>query len=264
MVESEAKGLDEETMLGAVMFGHEQMQVAIKAINELAAEAGKPKWPWVAPEANTELKNAVGSLAEKELAAAYAITEKQQRYAKIARDQERGARGARRRRECQVHRRSSGNRVLQSRVSAGARADPRGTPAHRRPRHQDRAADQRPHRRACAHARLGAVHARRDAGAGGHHARHRARCADHRRPDRRAQRAVHAPLQLPALQRRRDRHDGLAEAARDRSRQPRQARCEGRHAGHREISRTSSAWCPRFSSRTARAPWHRFAARASR
>jgi polyribonucleotide nucleotidyltransferase len=84
MVESEAKGLDEETMLGAVMFGHEQMQAAIKAINELAAEAGKPKWPWVAPEANTELKNAVAGVAEKQLVAAYAITEKQQRYAKIA------------------------------------------------------------------------------------------------------------------------------------------------------------------------------------
>jgi polyribonucleotide nucleotidyltransferase len=84
MVESEAKGLDEETMLGAVMFGHEQMQAAIKAINELVAEAGKPKWSWVAPEANTELKNAVGSVAEKPLVAAYAITEKQQRYAKIA------------------------------------------------------------------------------------------------------------------------------------------------------------------------------------
>jgi polyribonucleotide nucleotidyltransferase len=83
MVESEAKGLDEETMLGAVMFGHEQMQVAIKAINELAAEAGKPKWKWSVPEGNTELKSAVSSLAEKDLAAAYAITEKQQRYAKI-------------------------------------------------------------------------------------------------------------------------------------------------------------------------------------
>jgi len=84
MVESEAKGLDEETMLGAVMFGHEQMQVAIKAINELAAEAGKPKWSWTAPEANTELKSAVTGAAEKQLVAAYAVTEKQQRYAKIA------------------------------------------------------------------------------------------------------------------------------------------------------------------------------------
>jgi polyribonucleotide nucleotidyltransferase len=83
MVESEADGLNEEIMLGAVMFGHEQMQAAIKAINELAAEAGKPKWTWVAPEANTELKNAVSAFAEKNLAAAYTLTEKQQRYAKI-------------------------------------------------------------------------------------------------------------------------------------------------------------------------------------
>jgi polyribonucleotide nucleotidyltransferase len=60
------------------------MQVAIKAINELAAEAGKPKWSWTAPEANTELKSAVAGAAEKQLVTAYAITEKQQRYAKIA------------------------------------------------------------------------------------------------------------------------------------------------------------------------------------
>jgi polyribonucleotide nucleotidyltransferase len=84
MVESEAKGLDEETMLGAVVFGHEQMQTAIKAINELVAEAGKPKWTWTAPEPNTELKSAVAGVAEKQLVAAYAITEKQQRYSKIA------------------------------------------------------------------------------------------------------------------------------------------------------------------------------------
>ncbi|HEY4444477.1 MAG TPA: polyribonucleotide nucleotidyltransferase [Steroidobacteraceae bacterium] len=84
MVESEAEGLNEEVMLGAVMFGHEQMQVAIKAINELTAEAGKAKWSWVAPEPNTALKDAVGALAEKSLVAAYALTEKQQRHAKIS------------------------------------------------------------------------------------------------------------------------------------------------------------------------------------
>ena len=83
MVESEAQGLDEAVMLGAVMFGHEQMQTAIKAIKELVAEAGKPKWSWVAPEPNAELKSAVSTLAEKNLVAAYALTEKQQRYAKI-------------------------------------------------------------------------------------------------------------------------------------------------------------------------------------
>jgi polyribonucleotide nucleotidyltransferase len=83
MVESEADGLGEDVMLGAVVFGHEQMQVAIKAINELVAEAGKPKWTWTAPAANTELKAAVSAIAEKNLTDAYAITEKQQRYAKI-------------------------------------------------------------------------------------------------------------------------------------------------------------------------------------
>jgi polyribonucleotide nucleotidyltransferase len=83
MVESEADGLNEEVMLGAVTFGHEQMQAAIKAINELTAEAGKPKWAWTAPPANTELKDAVSAIAEKNLVSAYAITEKQQRYAKI-------------------------------------------------------------------------------------------------------------------------------------------------------------------------------------
>ncbi len=83
MVESEAAGLTEEVMLGAVMFGHEQMQTAIKAIKELAAEAGKAKWSWTAPAVNGELKDAVQSHAEKALVDAYALTEKQQRHAKI-------------------------------------------------------------------------------------------------------------------------------------------------------------------------------------
>jgi polyribonucleotide nucleotidyltransferase len=83
MVESEAAGLNEEVMLGAVTFGHEQMQIAIKTINELAAEAGKPKWSWVAPEPNKELQSAVSGFAETAVAAAYTLTEKMARYAKI-------------------------------------------------------------------------------------------------------------------------------------------------------------------------------------
>jgi len=83
MVESEAAGLNEEVMLGAVTFGHESMQIAIKAINELTAEAGKPKWTWVAPEANKELQSAVGTAAEVSVSAAYTITEKMERYSKI-------------------------------------------------------------------------------------------------------------------------------------------------------------------------------------
>jgi len=83
MVESEAAGLNEEVMLGAVTFGHEQMQIAIKVINELAAEAGKPKWTWAAPEPNNELQSAVSGFAETAVAAAYTLTEKMERYAKI-------------------------------------------------------------------------------------------------------------------------------------------------------------------------------------
>jgi len=83
MVESEAKTLPEEVMLGAVVFGHEQMQSAIRAIRELAAEAGKPAWDWVAPAVDEALAAAVAAQAEAALGEAYTITEKQARYAKI-------------------------------------------------------------------------------------------------------------------------------------------------------------------------------------
>jgi polyribonucleotide nucleotidyltransferase len=84
MVESEADRLPEAVMLGAVVYGHEQMQLAIRAIRELAAEAGKPAWQWSEPAADAELAAAVASQAEAELAMAYTITEKQQRYGRIA------------------------------------------------------------------------------------------------------------------------------------------------------------------------------------
>ncbi|HSQ69958.1 MAG TPA: polyribonucleotide nucleotidyltransferase, partial [Steroidobacteraceae bacterium] len=83
MVESEAKMLSEDVMLGAVVFGHEQMQSAIAAIKELAAEAGKPAWDWKAPEADAALEAAVAKLAEADLGEAYKITEKQLRYGRI-------------------------------------------------------------------------------------------------------------------------------------------------------------------------------------
>ena len=83
MVESEAKGLSEEVMLGAVMFGHEQMQVAIDTINELAAEVGKPAWDWVAPDADEELAAAVAGAVEGALADAYRITDKQERQVAV-------------------------------------------------------------------------------------------------------------------------------------------------------------------------------------
>jgi polyribonucleotide nucleotidyltransferase len=83
MVESEAKLLSEEVMLGAVVFGHEQMQAAIKAINELVAKTGKPTWDWKAPAVEDGLVEAVAAHAEVELGKAYSIIEKQERHARI-------------------------------------------------------------------------------------------------------------------------------------------------------------------------------------
>jgi len=79
MVESEASGLSEEIMLGAVMFGHEQLQAAIKSINELASEVGKPSWDWQAPAEDEELAAAVASQGQDGMTAAYQITDKMDR-----------------------------------------------------------------------------------------------------------------------------------------------------------------------------------------
>ena len=84
MVESEATGLSEEVMLGAVMFGHEQMQVAIDTINELAAEVGKPAWDWTAPEEDESLAAAVAAQATDGMSDAYRITDKQDRQEAVA------------------------------------------------------------------------------------------------------------------------------------------------------------------------------------
>jgi polyribonucleotide nucleotidyltransferase len=83
MVESEAKGLAEEVMLGAVMFGHEQMQIAIDSIKELAAEVGKPSWDWEAPAEDAELASAVAAEAGDAIAAAYQVTDKVERQAAV-------------------------------------------------------------------------------------------------------------------------------------------------------------------------------------
>ncbi|MFS1443361.1 MULTISPECIES: polyribonucleotide nucleotidyltransferase [unclassified Vibrio] len=83
MVESEADNLSEEEMLSAVVYGHDQQQVVIKAINEFAAEVATPSWNWEAPAVNTELKAQVAELAETRLSDAYQITEKMARYEQV-------------------------------------------------------------------------------------------------------------------------------------------------------------------------------------
>ena len=83
MVESEAKELSEEVMLGAVVYGHEQMQAVIKMINELAHEAGKDAWDWTAPEPDTAIIAKVADLAAAEINAAFQIKAKGTRSAKL-------------------------------------------------------------------------------------------------------------------------------------------------------------------------------------
>jgi len=79
MVESEAKMLSEDVMLGAVMFGHEQMQTVITAINEFAAEVGNPKWDYETPAADEALAAKVAETSSDAIVAAYQIAEKMAR-----------------------------------------------------------------------------------------------------------------------------------------------------------------------------------------
>ena len=84
MVESEAKILSEEIMLGAVIYGHDQLQQVIKQINELTKDAGKPKWDWSAPEVDEDLVKKVDELATDSLTAAYTNTDKVERHQAVS------------------------------------------------------------------------------------------------------------------------------------------------------------------------------------
>lgn len=83
MVESQAKELSEDIMLGAVMFGHEQMQIAIDAINEFAAKAGKPAWDWQAEPKDAVLQQRIYDLVYEKLVSAYQIADKQERQTTV-------------------------------------------------------------------------------------------------------------------------------------------------------------------------------------
>jgi polyribonucleotide nucleotidyltransferase len=83
MVESEAKELPEDVMLGSVVFGHEQMQAAINAIGELAAEVNAAAWEWEPAATDEELARAVAEVSESAFVEAYQIADKQERYARL-------------------------------------------------------------------------------------------------------------------------------------------------------------------------------------
>jgi polyribonucleotide nucleotidyltransferase len=84
MVESEAKELTEDEMLGGVLYAHQEMQVAIEAIKELAATAGKPKWDWSPAESNESLVAEVSDKVRADLGNAYRITDKMERQARVS------------------------------------------------------------------------------------------------------------------------------------------------------------------------------------
>ena len=83
MVESEAKELSEDEMLGAVLYAHQEMQVVISAIEELKAEAGKPVWEWTPAEENASLKAALAEKFEAAVIEAYQVSDKMARYERI-------------------------------------------------------------------------------------------------------------------------------------------------------------------------------------
>jgi polyribonucleotide nucleotidyltransferase len=84
MVESEANMLSEQTMLDAVVFGHEQMQSVIQAIKALDAEAGAPRWDWQPPGKDEALAQAVAERCRDDLAAAYRVADKLERQEAVS------------------------------------------------------------------------------------------------------------------------------------------------------------------------------------
>ncbi|MFQ3210637.1 MAG: polyribonucleotide nucleotidyltransferase [Oceanospirillaceae bacterium] len=83
MVESEAKELSEDVMLGAVLFAHDEMQAVVKAIGEFASEAAKPTWDWVAAEEDAALKSAVTAAVGDAVGEAYQLSDKMDRYTRL-------------------------------------------------------------------------------------------------------------------------------------------------------------------------------------
>ncbi|ROT96028.1 polyribonucleotide nucleotidyltransferase [Marinobacter sp. R17] len=83
MVESEAQGLTEDQMLGAVLFAHQEMQTAVTAIRELAAEAGHPRWDWQPVAVNSQLAEALKGEFSDAITEAYGIRDKMERYTRL-------------------------------------------------------------------------------------------------------------------------------------------------------------------------------------
>ena len=256
MVESEAKELDEATMLGAVMFGHRGFQPVIDAIIKLAEVAAKDPRDFTPPNYG-DLEAEMLKIGETELREAYKITDKQARYTAVdaVKAKVKARFRAAGRRSAEVVERAGRHRVQGTAGQDRPLEHPRHRLPHRRPRPQDGPPDRLGSRHPAAYPRLGAVHARRDAGDRRRHARHRRGRAVCRRADRHVQGDLPPPLQLPALFGRRDRPHGFAGPPRNRPRQARLARHPSDAACRRGSSLIRCASFRRSPSPTARRRW---------
>ncbi len=169
MVESEAYELSEDDMLGAVQFGHEQMQPVIDAIVSLAEEAAKDPYPFQAEDRGA-LYARVRELGEEPMRAAFAIRDKQERQAAISAARETIKAGLSE--EERANEFGARQRLQEAGIGGAARRRYRDRPAHRRARPDDGAADLVRGGHPASNAWLGALHPRRDARADRHHARH--------------------------------------------------------------------------------------------
>ena len=244
MVESEAQQLSEEIMLGAVVFGHEQGNIAIAAINELVRDAGKPVWDWKAPARDEAADRQGRGPWRREAGCRLPDPQQAGAYPGLPRGLRRrdGRPQGRRRR---VRQRQGRKPAVRHRSAYRARPDPGRRAAHRRSRHAHRACDRDPQQRVAAHPWLGPVHPWRDPGAGRGHAGHRARRTAHRRAGRRVPGPLHAALQHASVRHRRSRPFRYAQAPRNRPRPSGQARADRRACRPRKISRTPCASCPK-------------------
>jgi polyribonucleotide nucleotidyltransferase len=201
MVESEAQQLSEEVMLGAVVFGHEQGNVAINAIHELVREAGKPVWDWQAP-ARTKPSSPRSPSWPRRRSAPPTRSAASRPARQALRDAGASVQAALKAQGVEFDPIKVDSLVFDIEARIVRSQILSGRAAHRRPRHPHRAPDRDPHRRAAAHPRLRAVHARRDPGPGDLHAGHRAGRAAHRRAGRRVPGPLPVPLQHASLRHR--------------------------------------------------------------
>jgi len=250
-----------------VVFGHDQMQIAIDAIHELVAEGGKPEWDWAPAPKNEPLIARVTELAQAELLSVYQIRDKSARSAKLkevyAATTAKLTDDAIAAGETPADKATIGNvmfdieaKIVRTQILNGERVL---TAATRAP-----SVDRNPYRRAAAYARFGSVHARRNASAGDCNARYEGRRAKHRRARRRVSRTLHAPLQHASV---RDRRNGVASVRRSAVKSVTAVWPSARWllaCRAPTNSATPFAWCRKSRNRTVLRRWHRSAAAVSR